>query len=149
MRSDPADAYPHPRDDLVSLRMRRNRKTDTKPEVRVRAALHAEGLRFRKNTLLRLKERAIRPDIVFPRQHVAVFVDGCFWHRCPQHGTSPRFNTDYWKAKLDRNVERDREIDSALRLDGWKSVRVWEHASVDEAVRMINTALADTTQSRS
>lgn len=117
--------------------MRRNRKTDSKPELLLRSALHARGLRFRKNLLLRLPERTVRPDVVFTRQKVAVFVDGCFWHRCPEHGTSPRFNSAYWKAKLDRNVERDRQVDAALRADGWTSLRVWEHEAPDEGVERV------------
>ena len=102
-----ASEYPHPKNSHVSVRMRRNRKTESKPEIRLRAALHARGLRFRKNHLLRLPNRTVRPDIVFTRQKLAVFVDGCFWHRCPQHGTSLRFNSRYWQAKLYRNVDRD------------------------------------------
>jgi DNA mismatch endonuclease, patch repair protein len=76
----------------------------------------------------------VRPDIVFTRQKVAVFVDGCFWHRCPEHGTSPRFNSSYWQTKLDRNVERDREVDDALQADGWMTLRIWEHEAPDAAV---------------
>jgi DNA mismatch endonuclease (patch repair protein) len=121
--------------------MRRNTKVDTKPELRLRSLLHSRGLRFRKNLLLRLNERTVRPDIVFTRQRLAVFVDGCFWHRCPQHGTSPRFNTSYWQGKLDRNVERDRQIDEALQRDGWVTVRLWEHESVESAAQHVIESL--------
>lgn len=133
--ADAATDYPHAKNELVSVRMRRNTKTDTEPELLLRSALHARGLRFRKNFLIRLSERSVRPDIVFTRQKIAVFVDGCFWHRCPDHGTSPRFNTSYWQTKLDRNVERDREIDAALAAAGWTSMRVWEHEPVDPAAQ--------------
>jgi DNA mismatch endonuclease, patch repair protein len=132
-----AAAYPHAKDAHVSARMRRNRKIDSKPELLLRSALHARGLRFRKNFLVRLADRKVRPDIVFTRQKVAVFVDGCFWHRCPEHGTSPRFNSSYWQTKLDRNVERDREVDAALQADGWTSLRVWEHEAPDAAVQRV------------
>ena len=68
-----------------------------------------------------------RADVVFTVARVAVFVDGCFWHRCPAHGTRPRTNADYWQAKLDRNVARDRANDEALAAAGWRVFRVWEH----------------------
>jgi DNA mismatch endonuclease (patch repair protein) len=134
-------AYPHPKDAHVSARMRRNTKTETKPERELRSALHARGLRFRKNLLLRLETRSIRPDIVFTRQKLAVFVDGCFWHRCPLHGTRPRFNSTYWQTKLERNVERDRLVDAALRADGWTGMRIWEHEDADEAATRIAAAI--------
>ncbi|MDQ3821642.1 MAG: very short patch repair endonuclease [Actinomycetota bacterium] len=109
--------------------MQRNQKVDSKPELLLRSALHARGLRFRKNPVLRLAERSVRPDVVFSRHKLAIFVDGCFWHRCPEHGTNPRFNSSYWRSKLDRNVERDRFVDEALRAEGWRVFRVWEHES--------------------
>ena len=68
-----------------------------------------------------------RPDIVFTRARVAVFVDGCFWHRCPEHGTSPKTNTGWWRRKLDTNVERDRATDAALTEASWAVIRIWEH----------------------
>ena len=64
---------------------------------------------------------------MFPRAHVAVFVDGCFWHGCPDHGVSPRVNSDYWRPKLERNRARDQETDAALKTAGWVVVRAWEH----------------------
>ena len=69
----------------------------------------------------------IRPDIVFTRVRVAVFVDGCFWHRCPEHGSSPKTNSGWWRQKLDTNVERDRATDTALAEAGWTVIRIWEH----------------------
>jgi len=78
---------------------------------------------------------------VFTRAKVAVFVDGCFWHSCPQHGTRPARNADYWLPKLQRNVERDREQDRALRAHGWLSVRVWEHVPVAKATATVVDAL--------
>jgi DNA mismatch endonuclease (patch repair protein) len=72
-------------------------------------------------------------DIVFGPAKVAVFVDGCFWHRCPVHGTSPKANSDYWLPKLERNVQRDRETDDLLRTSGWLSIRVWEHEDLESA----------------
>lgn len=119
--------YPHPTDSDVSRRMQANRRTETKPEIAVRSALHALGLRFRKDHPIRLPDRTVRPDIVFTRQRLAVFIDGCFWHRCPIHGNVPRANNDYWAPKLDRNVARDRAVDRALGDAGWQVLRAWEH----------------------
>jgi DNA mismatch endonuclease (patch repair protein) len=133
--------YPYPKDPLVSARMRRNTKTGTKPERDLRSVLHSNGLRFRKNFPLRAGDRTVRPDVVFTRQRLAVFVDGCYWHRCPEHGTSPRFNSSYWRAKLDRNVERDRVVDAALAREGWTILRVWEHERAADAAQRIGQAL--------
>jgi DNA mismatch endonuclease (patch repair protein) len=83
----------------------------------------------------------VRPDIVFPRQRVAVFVDGCFWHCCATHGRRPADPTGYWSAKLDRNIERDQRVTSSLEADGWQVVRIWEHESVEDAVRAVAAAL--------
>jgi DNA mismatch endonuclease (patch repair protein) len=122
--------------------MRGNRKRDTQPETALRLALYRQGLRYRKDYPIRPDSgRPIRADIVFPRRRVAVFVDGCFWHGCPRHGTQPRSNTRYWTLKLARNVERDREVDTRLRDGGWTVVRVWEHEAVPDAVVRVRTAL--------
>ncbi|WP_241153785.1 very short patch repair endonuclease [Nocardioides pantholopis] len=116
---------------------RANRRTDTKPELALRSELHRRGFRFRKDLRLDLGTINPRPDIVFTRAKVAVFVDGCFWHCCPDHGRPPTQNTGYWGPKLARNVERDRLYDSALREAGWSLVRVWEHVPVTEAADVV------------
>lgn len=120
--------------------MRGNRGVDTTPEVALRSALHRRGLRFRKHVQA-VRELRCRPDIVFASRRVAVFVDGCYWHRCPTHGVSPRQNAEYWSAKLDRNVARDRRNDEALAAAGWKVVRVWEHEPVEHALAAVEAAL--------
>src|ERR671931_727395 len=125
--------YPKPTSAAVSALMRANRKRDTGPEVRIRSVLHAYGHRFRKHLLVKLDDCQVRPDIVFTRHRLAVFVDGCFWHRCSKHGTSPTANSWYWAPKLDRNVHRDREVDQRLRAAGWTVLRVWEHEAADTA----------------
>ncbi|MGI8875780.1 MAG: very short patch repair endonuclease [Egibacteraceae bacterium] len=106
--------------------MRANRRRDTKPELAIRSAVHRMGLRYRVD-VAPLPDRRRRADIVFPRQRVAVYVDGCFWHGCPEHGLVPRAHRDYWLEKIGRNRERDAETDAALREAGWMVVRVWEH----------------------
>jgi DNA mismatch endonuclease (patch repair protein) len=101
--------------------------------VRLRSELHERGLRFRKDLLVRVGSTKVHPDIVFTRARVAVFVDGCFWHGCPEHQTVPKRNPEYWVPKLKRNVERDRESDAALSSEHWAIVRVWEHEDVATA----------------
>jgi DNA mismatch endonuclease, patch repair protein len=72
-------------------------------------------------------QRRVRPDFVFAKRRVAVFVDGCFWHGCPQHATHPRGNAGFWKDKLGRNRWRDLEVNATLRRTGWRVLRIWEH----------------------
>ncbi len=123
--------------------MRANRRTDTKPELALRRALHGRGYRYRKDYRLDLGDgKRVRPDIAFTARRVAVFVDGCFWHSCPQHGSKPAVNVSYWDPKLRRNVERDRAADTALAAAGWEVVRVWEHEPLADAVVAVLAALA-------
>jgi len=125
-----------------SANMRANRRADTGPEMALRRALHGRGYRYRKDYRLDLAPGArVRPDIAFTARRVAVFVDGCFWHACPEHGTQPASNTWYWQPKLKRNVERDRAADAALAAAGWQVVRIWEHESVEAAVTAVTDAL--------
>lgn len=122
--------------------MQSNRGRDTRPEIALRSSLHQLGLRFRKNLLIRTEHGfKARPDIVFPKARIAVFVDGCFWHRCPKHATTPKRNGDFWQAKLEANVERDRLVDVALTTDGWRSIRVWEHETPARAAAAIKALL--------
>jgi DNA mismatch endonuclease (patch repair protein) len=134
--------YPHPSSPGRSANMRANRRTDTKPELALRSALHRRGYRFRKDHRLDLNGGArVRPDIAFTARKVAVFVDGCFWHVCPEHGRDPAVNEWYWAPKLRRNVERDRAADAALAAAGWQVVRVWEHVPLTAAVDAVIAAL--------
>ena len=123
--------------------MRGNRRADTKPEVALRSALHAMGYRYRKDFRLDLPLRRVRPDIAFTSRRVAVFVDGCFWHACPQHGSAPKSNEWYWSPKLARNVERDRAADTALEQAGWTVVRLWEHVPLADAVALVVSAVGE------
>lgn len=117
------------------------RRTDTSPERTIRSELHRRGLRFRKDVRLDLGAIKPRPDLVFTKRRVAVFVDGCFWHCCPDHGKPPRRNTDYWTPKLARNLERDRLHDAALAAADWLVLRVWEHEDPIEAAGRIEHAV--------
>ena len=140
--SDPKP-YPMPLSPARSANMRANRRTDTKPEMALRRALHARGYRYRKDYRLDLSGgRRVRPDIAFTARRVAVFVDGCFWHACPEHGSKPKNNEWYWSPKLQRNVDRDRANDEALADDGWRVVRLWEHVPLDEAVAAVVAAIS-------
>lgn len=117
--------------------MQANKRVGTKPERLLRSELHRRGLQFRKDFRLDADGRKVRPDIVFPRLGLAVFVDGCFWHRCPQHGRWPKRNSAYWDAKFGRNVARDQADDQALARAGWAVIRVWEHEPVSKVAAEI------------
>lgn len=121
--------------------MEANRRTDTTPERLLRSELHGRGLRYRKDRRIEADGIRVRPDLVFGRARVAVFVDGCFWHRCPTHATNPASNAEYWQAKFDRNVQRDRADDAALDAAGWTVVRVWEHEDPADAAMRVETVL--------
>jgi DNA mismatch endonuclease, patch repair protein len=120
--------------------MQGNRGTDTRPEVALRSALHRLGLRFFKNRrpVMSIRHRA---DVVFPTRQVAVFVDGCFWHCCPEHGNTPRTNSEYWRAELDRNRERDERVDVLLAAAGWRVIRIWEHEHPESAAERVRAAV--------
>lgn len=102
----------------------------------MRKLLWSRGLRYRVDhrVLVGLRRRA---DLAFLGPRVAVFVDGCFWHRCPEHATTPKANRDWWVDKLDGNVARDRDTDARLQAAGWLVVRVWEHESAEEAAERV------------
>lgn len=105
------------------------RRRDTAFERQVRSLLHAASMRYRVDFPIRISGmRLIRPDIVFTRQRVAVFCDGCFWHGCPEHGRRPDVqNGHYWLPKIAGNRERDARQTEALRASGWTVLRFWEH----------------------
>lgn len=116
--------------------MQGNRRRDTKPELAVRRAVHALGLRYRVDARP-LPDLNRRADLVFTRAKVAVFVDGCYWHGCPEHGTRAKANASYWGPKIKRNRDRDDETDRLLGEAGWVSLRIWEHEDAYEVARQI------------
>ena len=116
--------------------MSKARRRDTAPEVAIRREAHRRGLRYRVDASLPGLPRR-RADVVFPGRQVVVFVDGCFWHSCPVHGTTPKANYDWWVAKLGRNEQRDRQTDQHLRQLGWTVLRFWEHEDPIAAVDVI------------
>lgn len=124
----------------VSARMSRQASKDTGAEVAVRRLLHAAGLRYRVEYPVPGMPRR-RIDVAFPRAKVAVLIDGCFWHGCPQHATRPKANADWWRSKLDRNMARDRETDEQLLGAGWTVLRFWEHMPADEVAAAVRAAV--------
>jgi DNA mismatch endonuclease, patch repair protein len=122
--------------------MRNTPTRDTPAELALRRALHGLGLRFRVDVRPEPMLRR-RADIVFTRWRVAVFVDGCFWHGCPEHGTRPRTNAEWWRDKLQTTIDRDRDTTSRLEDVGWTVVRIWEHESVEMGVRAVLRALGE------
>ncbi|MFB8755105.1 very short patch repair endonuclease [Streptomyces sp. NPDC059852] len=117
------------------------RSRDTKPEKLLRQLVHAKGLRYRvaARPLPDLRRTA---DMVFGPAKVAVFVDGCYWHGCPDHYVPPKTNSGYWSEKVLRNVERDRDTDQRLRDAGWLVLRFWEHDSAEDCALAVAAAVA-------
>ncbi|MFI2753690.1 very short patch repair endonuclease [Cellulomonas sp. P22] len=117
----------------VSQRMSRLPRRDNDRERALRSALHARGFRYRvAYKIPGLPRRSI--DIAFTRARVAVFLDGCFWHGCPEHGTQPRSNRDWWSQKIAANRGRDADTTAHLEAAGWRVVRIWEHRPLQDAV---------------
>ena len=124
----------------ISARFSTLRRTGTTPELLLRQELHRRGRRFRVHTRIDGLPRR-RVDIAFTRWKVIVMVDGCFWHSCPEHGTLPRSNRDWWLWKLQHNRDRDADTDVRLRELGWTVVRVWEHVDAVVAADVVEAAL--------
>jgi DNA mismatch endonuclease (patch repair protein) len=118
------------------------RNRDTRPERALRSAVHRLGLRF---WVARRPVPAVRrtADLVFPRARIAVYLDGCFWHACPQHFVPPKTNPQYWEPKIASNVARDRDTDARLAAAGWTVLRIWEHEETAAAARRVAAAVAD------
>ncbi|HEX6702133.1 MAG TPA: very short patch repair endonuclease [Gaiellaceae bacterium] len=129
-RSTPAASSPE-----TLRRMKSQRQRDTGAETALRSILHRRGLRFRVDYALpNLRRRA---DIAFPRLRIAVFVDGCFWHGCPEHQTWPKQNSDWWRTKIQANQRRDADTNAKLDQQGWSVIRVWEHEDPETAAQAI------------
>ncbi|MFC9550805.1 very short patch repair endonuclease [Rhodococcus sp. NPDC056960] len=129
-------------DPATSARMRAQRRRDTAPELALRRELHRRGVRYFVDRAP-MKGVRRRADLVFPRRKVAVYVDGCFWHSCPQHATFPKNNAEWWAEKLAGNVTRDRDTDTRLADAGWTVVRIWEHENPVAAADRVEHVLDD------
>lgn len=124
----------------VRVTMRGNRSKNTTPEMKLRSMLHRRGLRYRVDKPPTPGTRR-RADVVFPRERVAVFVDGCFWHGCPEHYRPSTKNMGFWEEKLATNRSRDAQTNEALAASGWTVIRVWEHEDVSRAADRIEAAV--------
>ena len=131
---------PKPDSDATRRRMERQRQRDTKPELRLRRELHRRGYRYLVDAqpLPGIRRRA---DLVFRGPKVAVFVDGCFWHGCPEHGTQPKSNSEWWRDKIDANRQRDKDTTCRLEAQGWTVIRVWEHEPLGHALDRVRRAV--------
>jgi len=116
--------------------MRANRSQDTGPELAVRSAVHRRGLRYRV-AVRPLPELRRTADLVFRRAKVAVFVDGCYWHGCPEHHRQPATNSSYWSAKITRNIARDIDTNEHLENAGWTVLRFWEHENPEAVAGIV------------
>lgn len=120
----------------TTLRMARVAQRDNRGERALRSELHRRGLRFRLHRPI-VEGTRRTADVVFPGARLAVFVDGCFWHGCPTHGTSPKNNAAWWRAKIAANMARDRDTDARLEALGWRVLRIWAHEDPAEAADRI------------
>lgn len=120
--------------------MRGNRSQDTKPELALRSEIHRRGMRYRVSHRP-IPNVRMTADLVFPRLRIAVFLDGCFWHGCPEHYIPPNTNSHYWEAKLARNRRRDAEADRALKKSGWLALRFWEHEDTADIADRVERAV--------
>lgn len=123
--------------------MRSTRRRDIKPERLLRSELHRRGLRF-------VVDRAVdgtrrRADIVFRGPRIAVYVDGCYWHNCPTHGTTPKENRSWWEEKFEANRSRDADTDARLTQDGWRVLRFWEHDDSADAADAVAALVCEAT----
>lgn len=122
--------------EAVRSTMRANRRRDTSPELRVRRLLHAAGLRYRVDAAPG-PDRRRRADIVFTRARIAVFIDGCFWHGCPEHFVPPKTNSGYWGPKISANRDRDASTTESLTAHGWLVLRFWEHEDPARVAKVV------------
>jgi len=125
--------------------MRANRRRDTGPEMAVRRLVHAAGLRYRVD-VKPLPDLNRRADLSFARAKVAVFIDGCYWHGCPDHGTTAKTNAAYWSPKIARTRERDVDTDRRLHDAGWTVVRAWEHEDPSTVATRVAAAVKTRTR---
>ena len=119
--------------------MKRTPQRNTPAEMVIRKEAHRRGLRYRVDKQAAEHIRS-RPDMLFIGARIAVYVDGCFWHGCPEHGTWPKNNAEFWRRKIEANIARDRAATKALEEAGWKVIRIWEHEAVPTAVDRIEAA---------
>lgn len=122
--------------EVVRANMKRQKRRDTRCELAVRRHLHSVGLRYRVD-FRPLQSQRFRADIGWKSLKLAIFIDGCFWHGCPEHGTTPRSNTEWWTEKLSQNKQRDVRAVQQLEDEGWTVLRFWEHEPAEKVADVI------------
>jgi len=122
--------------------MTKVRQTGTKAEMALRKVLHRLGLRYRVNYQVLKRPRRVA-DLAFTKLKIAVFVDGCFWHGCPEHASWPKSNSEFWLQKIEANRARDADTDAKLKEIGWTVIRIWEHECPEMAANAIKTIIDD------
>lgn len=138
---------PPPSSPLVSRTMKKVRTRDTGPEMAVRRLLSAHGLRYRVNYKPKSPQLGRSTiDIAFPGKQIAVFIDGCFWHNCPEHGEIPKANNKWWQKKFKENTERDERVTNTLKEGGWQVQRFWSHEVPEDVCQFIREAIDDTSE---
>ena len=136
----PLASHPGNADPAAAARLAKARRADTAPEVALRRILHAHGLRYRVGyPVPGAPRRSI--DIAFTRARLAIFIDGCYWHGCPQHSTAPKNNAGWWQDKFAANAARDADTNRLLVEKGWTVMRVWEHENPGEVASRVMEAL--------
>jgi DNA mismatch endonuclease, patch repair protein len=131
----------------TSFRMAKVRQKNTDAEIALRKELYQRGLRYRVNFEILKKPRRVA-DIVFPGLKIAIFVDGCFWHGCPDHGTWPKNNAEFWRQKIETNIARDNDTNERLREIGWTVLRFWRHIRPTDAADIILKSVLDAKEKR-
>ena len=138
----PSRNNPKSSSEVASRRMKAVGQRDTAAELEIRRRIHAKGLRYRVNhPVLKKPRRTV--DIAFTKAHVAVLVDGCFWHGCPEHGTSSKSNAKFWREKIEANRKRDIDTNERLEAVGWQVIRLWEHEKPEQAAEIIVQAVRE------
>lgn len=125
----------------TSRRMAKVRQTGTDAEVALRREMYRLGLRYRVDYEVLRKPRRVA-DVAFPGRRIAIFVDGCFWHGCPEHATWPKRNAEFWRQKIEANRQRDEDTSERLRSAGWTVLRFWSHESPTDAAKAIARVVA-------
>ena len=130
-----------PTSSRTSLRLSKVRQKGTSAELALRREMYRIGLRYRIDYEVLKKTRRVA-DVAFPGRRIAVFVDGCFWHGCPEHATWPKRNADFWRQKIEANRRRDADTNARLRANGWTALRFWSHESPVDAAKAVARVVA-------